>query len=49
LPSVVIGGMTCANCGVLVAQGADMVAVISSVYFTEDPEGAARELAALFA
>ncbi|MBK4734728.1 thiamine phosphate synthase [Noviherbaspirillum pedocola] len=49
LPSVVIGGMTCANCGTLVAQGADMVAVISSVYFTEDPEAAARELAALFA
>jgi thiamine-phosphate pyrophosphorylase len=49
LPSVVIGGMSGANCGVLIAQGADMVAVISSVYFTEDPEAAARELAALFA
>lgn len=49
LPSVVIGGMSGTNCGVLIAQGADMVAVISSVYFTEDPEAAARELAALFA
>jgi thiamine-phosphate pyrophosphorylase len=49
LPSVVIGGMTRDNAGVLVAQGADMVAVISSVYFAQDPEAAAREFAPLFA
>lgn len=32
LPVVVIGGMTADNCGLLIAQGADMVAVISGVY-----------------
>jgi thiamine-phosphate pyrophosphorylase len=41
--------MTRDNAGVLVAQGADMVAVISSVYFAQDPEAAAREFAPLFA
>ena len=49
LPSVVIGGMTRENAAPLVAAGADMVAVISSVYFAEDPERAARELTGLFA
>ena len=48
LPSVVIGGMTRANAAPLVAAGADMVAVISSVYFADDPEVAARELSGLF-
>ena len=48
LPSVVIGGMTRENAAPLVAAGADMVAVISSVYFAEDPESAARELCGLF-
>jgi thiamine-phosphate pyrophosphorylase len=48
LPSVVIGGMTRDNCTSLVASGADMVAVISSVYFSAEPEAAARELARLF-
>ena len=48
LPNVVIGGMTRENAVPLVAAGADMVAVISSVYFADDPEAAARELASLF-
>lgn len=48
LPSVVIGGMTQDNCTPLVALGADMVAVISSVYMTDDPESAARGFAVLF-
>ncbi|SNT26200.1 thiamine-phosphate diphosphorylase [Noviherbaspirillum humi] len=49
LPVVVIGGMTQANTPPLVAQGADMVAVISSVYMADDPEAAARMLGNLFA
>lgn len=48
LPSVVIGGMTIENARPLVAQGADMVAVISSVYMSEDPEIAARGFSGLF-
>jgi len=48
LPNVVIGGMTRENCTPLVALGADMVAVISSVYMTDDPESAARGFAVLF-
>lgn len=47
LPVVVIGGMTQENCRPLIAQGADMVAAISSVYMTEDAEHAARQFAAL--
>ena len=49
VPNVVIGGMTRENSAVLVEAGADMVAVISSVYFADDPEAAARELTGLFA
>jgi thiamine-phosphate pyrophosphorylase len=52
LPRVVIGGMTPANAAPLVAQGADMVAAISSVYGAADPAGAAaavREFVRLFA
>lgn len=48
LPSVVIGGMTHENSVPLVAQGADMVAAISSVYMVNDPEAAARRFADLF-
>jgi thiamine-phosphate pyrophosphorylase len=48
LPSVVIGGMTQQNAAPLVAAGADMVAVISSVYLADDPEAAARGFARLF-
>ena len=48
LPVVVIGGMTAGNAAPLVAQGADMVAAISSVYGAPDPLLAAREFAQLF-
>lgn len=48
LPVVVIGGMNHENAKPLVAFGADMVAVISSVYMTEDPESAARRFAEFF-
>ena len=48
LPSVVIGGMTLENSAPLVAQGADMVAVISSIYLAPNPELAARRFAAMF-
>lgn len=48
LPSVVIGGMTQENAAPLVKLGADMVAVISSVYMVDDPESAARRFASLF-
>jgi thiamine-phosphate pyrophosphorylase len=48
LPSVVIGGMTEQNAAPLVAHGADMVAVISSVYMAADPESAARGFVRLF-
>jgi thiamine-phosphate pyrophosphorylase len=48
LPVVVIGGMTQDNAVPLVAQGADMVAAISSVYLADDPEAAARTFVALF-
>ncbi|HEY0847338.1 MAG TPA: thiamine phosphate synthase [Noviherbaspirillum sp.] len=48
LPNVVIGGMTQQNSAPLVAQGADMVAVISSVYMVDDPETAARGFVNLF-
>ena len=48
VPNVVIGGMTRENSAPLVTAGADMVAVISSVYFADDPEAAARELVGLF-
>lgn len=48
LPCAVIGGMTQENAPPLIAQGADMVAVISSVYMAADPEAAARGFARLF-
>ncbi|MFZ6781079.1 thiamine phosphate synthase [Undibacterium sp. Ji83W] len=49
LPNVVIGGMTLENCQPLLAQGADMVAVISSVYMTDQPRLAAHAFIELFA
>lgn len=48
LPNVVIGGMTQQNALPLVQQGADMVAVISSVYMVDDAEAAARGFVNLF-
>ncbi|AXF85327.1 Thiamine-phosphate synthase [Ephemeroptericola cinctiostellae] len=47
-PVVVIGGMTVENCGVLIAQGADMVAAISSIYARIDRTKAAQEMSDLF-
>ncbi|MCA1324370.1 thiamine phosphate synthase [Herbaspirillum sp. alder98] len=48
LPVVVIGGITLENSAPLVAQGADMVAVISSVYLVPEHERKTRELVALY-
>lgn len=48
LPCVVIGGMTQENAAPLVTQGADMVAVISSVYLAGDPQRAAQGFVHLF-
>lgn len=48
LPVVVIGGITLENAPPLVAQGADMVAVISSVYLVPVEERKTRELADLY-
>jgi thiamine-phosphate pyrophosphorylase len=48
LPNVVIGGMTRDNSAPLVAQGADMVAAISSIYLAGNPQSAARAFADLF-
>lgn len=48
VPVVVIGGMTPGRAAPLVGRGADMVAAISSVYATADPESAARAFGALY-
>lgn len=48
LPIVVIGGMTAENCPPLIAAGADMVAAISSVYFSDNPKFATVELCGFF-
>lgn len=48
LPVCVIGGMTAENSAPLVKAGAEMVAVISSVYFEEQPTMAAATLSGLF-
>ena len=48
LPVVVIGGMTLDNCGILITQGADMVAAISSIYARTDRKKAAQEMSDLF-
>ena len=47
VPNVVIGGMTLENCQPLLAQGAHMVAAISSVFMAEQPQLAARAFADL--
>lgn len=49
VPSCVIGGMTKENSAPLVANGADMVAAISSIYLAGDPQAAARAFVNLFA
>ena len=43
LPVVAIGGITPANCRILIEHGADMLAVISSVYQAEDPYSTVKE------
>ena len=43
LPVAAIGGITPANCGTLIEHGADMLAVISSIYQAQDPYSAAME------
>lgn len=49
LPRVAIGGITPDNAPVLIAAGADLVAVISGVFDAPDPIAAARAYAACFA
>jgi thiamine-phosphate pyrophosphorylase len=49
VPVCVIGGMTPENAAPLVAQGADMVAAISSVYQHEHPASAVSYFVRLFA
>lgn len=48
VPIVVIGGMTVENSRVLVKNGADMVAAITSIYAQLDAEQAARNFSDLF-
>jgi len=48
LPRVAIGGITPENAAIVVAAGADLVAVISGVFDAPDPVAAARACRALF-
>ncbi len=48
VPVVVIGGMTQENSVPLIKEGTDMVAAISSVYMTDDPQASAQAFAELF-
>lgn len=48
VPVVVIGGMTQENSVPLIEAGTDMVAAISSVYMTDDPQASAKAFADLF-
>ena len=48
LPSVAIGGINLENAVPLVERGVDMISVISSVYFADDPEAAARAFADMY-
>lgn len=48
MPSCAIGGITLENAVPLVAQGVDMISVISSVYMVDDPEAAASAFTKLF-
>lgn len=48
LPVCVIGGMTPENAATLVAEGADMVAAISSIYQHAHPQSAAASFVRLF-
>lgn len=48
VPVVVIGGMTQENSVPLIKAGTDMVAAISSVYMTDDPQASAQAFVELF-
>ena len=48
LPQVAIGGITPDNGRIVIAAGADLIAVISGVFDAPDPLAAARAYAALF-
>ena len=48
LPSCAIGGINHENAVPLVERGVDMICVISSVYFAEDPEAAAKQFADMY-
>lgn len=48
LPVCAIGGITPANAGELVAAGADLLAVISALYDTADPDKTTRHFLTLF-
>ena len=48
VPRVAIGGINADNAPALIAAGADLLAVISSVFDAPDPEQATRHLARLF-
>ena len=43
VPIVAIGGITPANCKILVESGADLLAVISSIYRADDPYSTVKE------
>ena len=43
LPIVAIGGITPSNCRILIESGADLLAVISSIYQADDPHTAVQE------
>lgn len=48
LPLVAIGGITPQNAGLLIAAGADLLAVITAVFAAPDVAGAARAFSRLF-
>ncbi|MBS1169825.1 MAG: thiE [Burkholderiaceae bacterium] len=48
LASCAIGGIDHENAVPLVERGIDMIAVVSAVYFADDPEAAARAFAAMY-
>ncbi len=48
IPITAIGGITTQNAPPLLDAGADYIAVIHAVFGSDDPQGAARQLAALF-
>ena len=47
-PVMAIGGMKASNSAPIIAAGADGLAVVTAIVSADDPEAAAREIAALF-